>query len=395
MSVASRILSSGKYLFPEELLKDRLSFILLPILLKGKITTIFAPAGVGKSTFTYKVIESLLESQAIRKVLCIFSDADTTNSEFQALVDKYFDRKDLSGSRFIPLFPDRGFWRDFGKDIESGSLKEQGIDLVIVDSLEQFFELVGLDFHRNIGMFLGAMRRLGIQGISSFLIHHTNKTGTEIAGRAVIVNQSDIVYGLRRAGRNKWFGEAVKHRGAKELDGKVDFYAELTDNGIEFSNTMLDDKYGYVVHLIKLALAKGGRLRQYEVINEVQKLAKSENENAQVGRNKIREALAKYDGIFWRAENVGRNTLEYELIVKVEVKEKEEKESEKSKLISEIEKMIMKGKLYANKLPPLTYNGKKYTILTDLEREVPVEVLREYVQRLKKGEIGEDFNFDF
>jgi len=92
-----------KYIFPEELLREELSFLLSPVLLNSKICTIFSPAGTGKSTFTYKIVQKLLESQGARRVLCVFPDADTTNAEFQTLVTKYFSRKDISGSRFIPV----------------------------------------------------------------------------------------------------------------------------------------------------------------------------------------------------------------------------------------------------------------------------------------------------
>jgi hypothetical protein len=381
-----------KYLFPDELLRDQLTFLISPLLLRGKITTLFAPAGAGKSTFVYKIVQNSLKSQVLNKVLCIFSDADTTNAEFQALVKEYFDRNNLSKSRFIPIMPDQRFWRDLKKSIESETLKKEGIDLVIVDSLEQFFDLVGLDFHRSVGVFFGVLRRLAVQGVSILLLHHTNKGGVEFSGRATIVNQSDVVYRLRKAGKYKWFGDAVKHRGTRELEGKIDFYAELTKDGIEFSTDMVDDRLGYVVHLIKQVLGGKGRLRQYELIELVRK--KAREDDAEVGKHKIREALAKYDGIYWTAERGERNSLEYELIVQVSVKV--EKDEEKERLIAEIESMVQKGWYYGDDLPPLNYNGKTYKVLTDIEREVPTDVLRKYVERLRAEaesleEISEDF----
>jgi len=331
-----------RYIFPDELLRDELSFLLSPILLKGKITTLFAPAGIGKSTFTYQIVRFLLKCQVVGRVLCIFSDADTTNAEFQALVGEHFDRRDISKSRFIPVLPDSRFWRDFKKSVEDGSLREEGIDLVVIDSLEQFFDLVGLDFHRNVGVFFGVLRRLAIQGVSVFILHHTNKGGVEFSGRSTIVNQSDVVYRLRKAGKFKWFGDAIKHRGAKKLDGKIDFYAELTEDGVEFSTDLVDDRYGYVVHIIKQVLAEKGRLRQYEVIKEVKKEAKKEDEKAEIGINKIREALAKYDGVYWIAEKGERNSLEYVLIEKKEEQTIRETE-EKAKVIRKIESLIDSG----------------------------------------------------
>ena len=76
--------------------------------------------------------------------------------------------------------------------------------------------------------------------------------------------------------------------------------------------------------MIKKVLAEKGRLRQYEVIKEVKKEAKKEDEKAEIGTNKIREALAKYDGVYWVAERGERNALEYELIVQVKVEEKDQ-----------------------------------------------------------------------
>jgi hypothetical protein len=382
-----------RYIFPDELLRDELSFLLSPILLKNKIATIFSPASVGKSTFTYQVVRFLLKCQVVNKVLCIFSDADTTNAEFQALVREYFDRNDLSKSRFIPVLPDQKFWKDFRKSVEDGSLVAEGIDFIIVDSLEQFFELAGLDFHRSVGVFFGILRRLAMQGVSILILHHTNKSGVEFSGRSVILNQSDVVYRLRRAGKFKWFGDALKHRGAKELNGKIDFYAELTEEGIEFSTDMVDDRYGYVVHLIKQVLAEKGRLRQYELVREVKKEAKKEDEKAEIGINKIREALAKYDGVYWHAERGEKNALEYELIVQVKV---EEKDQDRDKILLEIEEMIKKKILFADDMPSLLYNGKEYKVFTDIAKDVPTSVLKEYLQRIKGEfagveEVAEDF----
>ncbi len=382
---------SEKYIIPDELLRDSLSFLLSPILLRGKVTTLFSPAGVGKSTFTYQIVRFLLKCQVVNRVLCIFSDADTTNAEFQALVREYFDREDISKSRFIPVLPDSRFWRDFKKSVENGSLRDERIDLVIVDSLEQFFDLVGLDFHRSIGVFFGVLRRLAIQGVSILLLHHTNKSGVEISGRSTIVNQSDVVYRLRKAGKFKWFGDAIKHRGAKNLDGKIDFYAELTGDGIEFSTDLVDDCYGYAVHLIKQVLAEKGRLRQYELIEAVRKKAKEDD--TEVGKHKIREALAKYDGVYWVAERGERNALEYELIVQVKV---EEKDQDRDKILSEIEEMIRQKILFADDMPPLLHNGKEYKVFTDIAKYVPTSVLKEYLKRIKEEfagveEVAEDF----
>jgi len=318
------------YIFPDELLKDKLSFLLPPLLLKAKITTIFSPASVGKSTFIYQIVHFLLNRQLVKKVLCVFSDADTTNAEFQALVEKYFDRGNLSGSGFVPVLPaERRFWMDFRKSVENGSLVSEGVDFLVIDSLEQFFDLVGLDFHRGVGAFFGVLRRLAMQGVSILISHHTNKTGVEFSGRSIILNQSDIVYRLRRAGRFKWFGDTWKHRGMKELKGKTDFYAELTDNGIEFSTDIVDDRFGYVVHLIRSILSEKGTLRQYELVREVYNRVKSEDGKAEVGINKIREALAKYDGVYWHARRGKRNALEYELIVQVIEKQEEEREEKR------------------------------------------------------------------
>jgi len=164
----------------------------------------------------------------------------------------------------------------------------------------------------------------------------------EFSGRSTIVNQSDVVYRLRKAGKFKWFGDAIKHRGAKKLDGKIDFYAELTEDGVEFSTDLVDDRYGYVVHIIKQVLAEKGRLRQYEVIKEVKKEAKKEDEKAEIGINKIREALAKYDGVYWIAEKGERNSLEYVLIEKKEEQTIKETE-EKAKVIRKIESLIDSG----------------------------------------------------
>jgi len=359
--------------------------------LKNKITTIFSPASVGKSTFIYQLILSLLETQAVNKVLCFFSDADTTNAEFQALVRKYFDRENLSESRFIPILPTYSLWRDFKKSIEDGSLVAEGVDLLIIDSLEQFFDLVGLDFHRNVGGFFGYLRRLAMQGVSIIILHHTNKTGVEISGRSVILNQSDVVYRLRRAGKFKWFGDALKHRGARELNGKVDFYAELSGEGIEFSTDMVDDRYGYVVHLIRKVLSEKGKLRQYELVREVKKQA--EKSGSEVGINKIRETLAKYDGVYWRAERGERNSLEYELIVQVKV---DDDKQERDRILCEIEKMITEGFIYADDMPPLYWNSRMYTIYTEIAKDVPTSVLREYLQKIKDDnaildEISKDF----
>jgi hypothetical protein len=232
-----------------------------------------------------------------------------------------------------------------------------------------------------------------MQGVSILILHHTNKSGVEFSGRSVILNQSDVVYRLRRAGKFKWFGDALKHRGAKELNGKIDFYAELTEEGIEFSTDMVDDRYGYVVHLIKQVLAEKGRLRQYELVREVKKEAKKEDEKAEIGINKIREALAKYDGVYWHAERGEKNALEYELIVQVKV---EEKDQDRDKILLEIEEMIKKKILFADDMPSLLYNGKEYKVFTDIAKDVPTSVLKEYLQRIKGEfagveEVAEDF----
>jgi len=380
-----------KYLIPDELLADSLSFVFSPVLLKGKITTLFSPAGVGKSTFVYKILQHLLDCQAVGKVLCIFSDIDTTNEEFQSILGKYYNRDDISQSRFIPVLPNPRFWRDFVKGIESGEIRDTlGIDLVVVDSLEQFFELVGLDFHRKVGTFFGFLRRLVVQGVSVLLLHHTNKTGVDFAGRSTIINQSDVVYRLRRAGKYKWYGDALKHRGAKLLNGQIDFYAELVEDRIEITNEIMDDRWGYVVHLIKQVLGSGP-LPQYEVINKVRELA--QKEGGEVGKHKIREALAKFDGLYWKSQKGQRNSLWYELIVQVKV---EKNDKERKKILSQIEEMIKEGRFYGDDMPPLVYNGKEYRMFTDFERYVPTDVLKEYLERIKEDdeiidEIAKDF----
>jgi len=387
-----------RYIFPDELLRDELNFLLSPILLKGKVTTIFSPAGIGKSTFTYQIVRFLLKCQVVSKVLCIFSDADTTNAEFQVLVREYFNREDISESRFIPVLPDSRFWRDFKKSVEDGSLKEEGIDLIIIDSLEQFFDLVGLDFHRNVGVFFGVLRRLAIQGISILLLHHTNKGGVEFSGRSTIVNQSDVVYRLRKAGRFKWYGDAIKHRGAKKLDGKIDFYAELTEDGVEFSTDIVDDRYGYVVHLIRQVLAEKGRLRQYEVIKEVKKEAKKEDEKAEIGINKIREALAKYDGVYWIAEKGERNSLEYVLIEEKEEQTIRETE-EKAKVIREIESFIDSGRVLpdSSEFERLEkYGVLSFADLVAKADDIPLPVLIDFLNYLKTDlGIVEEEGLDF
>ena len=72
--------------------------------------------------------------------------------------------------------------------------------------------------------------------------------------------------------------------------------------------------------------------------------------------------------------------------------------ADKKKLISEIEKMIARGLLFADDLPPLVWNSKEYKVLTDIEREVPAKVIREYVEELKMKfsfEDEDEENFDF
>jgi hypothetical protein len=326
-----------EYLFPQELLKDELSFILSPLLLRGKITTLYSPGGVGKSTFIYKIVKFLLDRGVVRKVLCFFADGDTTNDEFRALVERYYRPENLEESRFIPIFPSATWWRDFKKDVAEGAFKEGDIDLVVIDSLEQFFDLVGLDFFRNVGAFFSVLRRLAIQGVSVFVLHHTNKGG-ELAGRSTIINQSDVVYRLRKAGKFKWFGDAIKHRGAKLLGGKLDFYAELTNAGIEISSEVLDDRYGYVVQLVKQVLSGRDKpLVQYELIKEVRKLAQEQNN--EIGVNKIRQVLHKFDGIYWEAQRGERNALEYSLLPP-EIKSLSE---EKKLLLDYIDSLLGEG----------------------------------------------------
>ena len=326
-----------EYLFPQELLKDELSFILSPLLLRGKITTLYSPGGVGKSTFIYEIVKFLLDRGVVRKVLCFFADGDTTNDEFRALVERYYRPENLEESRFIPIFPSATWWRDFKKDVAEGAFKEGDIDLVVIDSLEQFFDLVGLDFFRNVGAFFSVLRRLAIQGVSVFVLHHTNKGG-ELAGRSTIINQSDVVYRLRKAGKFKWFGDAIKHRGAKLLGGKLDFYAELTNAGIEISSEVLDDRYGYVVQLVKQVLSGRDKpLVQYELIKEVRKLAQEQNN--EIGVNKIRQVLHKFDGIYWEAQRGERNALEYSLLPP-EIKSLSE---EKKLLLDYIDSLLGEG----------------------------------------------------
>jgi len=267
-------------------------------------------------------------------------------------------------------------------------LREEGIDLVVIDSLEQFFDLVGLDFHRNVGVFFGVLRRLAIQGVSILLLHHTNKGGVEFSGRSTVINQSDVVYRLRKAGKYKWYGDAIKHRGARKLNGKMDFYAELTENGVEFSTDVVDDRYGYVVHLIRQVLARG-RLRQYEVIKEVKAEAKKEDEKAEVGINKIREALAKYDGVYWVAEKGERNSLEYELLEEQAV----ERTEERARVVREVENLIDSGVILPDS--PKFEKLEKYGVLNfaDLVAkadDIPLPVLIDFLDYLKTGVVEEE-----
>ena len=320
-----------KYLMPDELLCDELSFISSPLLLRGKITTLFAVAGAGKSTFTYKLVENLLESQALKRCLCIFSDADTTNEEFRTLVDKFYNRNDLENSRFVPLFPmEKDFLKGLIKDIESGTIKEEGFDLVIVDSLEQLLELLGVDFHKFVGRFYAIMRKLAIQGVSVLILHHTNKENKTFAGRSVIANQSDVLYGMKKAGKDKWFFTAFKHRGGRLLEGKTDFLAYLNENGeLVVDADMVDERYSYAVNLIKQVLRAKGELYQYQIVKEVQQLSKEQSpDGSPIGVRKIREALVKYDGIFWKSRKGEAHSLLYELIVDVRVADSEKQVKE-------------------------------------------------------------------
>jgi len=378
-----------KFLLPDSLLNEELSFLLKPVLLRGKVATLFSPAGTGKSTFIYNISYELLKKNICEKVVCYFSDADATNDEFKRLVSEYFDRSDVEKSRFIPIFPDGSeFFKAFRKDVENGTLKKDSVELVIIDSLEQFAELCGIDFHRSVGRLYALFRKMTIQGITVLILHHTNKGGQEFSGRSVIINQSDVVYRLRRAGRFKWYLDSLKHRGGKLLNGRLDYYVELEDGKIVFYDDILDDKYGYVVHLIKEVLRDKGICKQYEVIKEVK--VRAENE---VGVRKIREALAKYEGIFWWGRRGDKNALEYELIVQVKV---EEKDQDRDKILSEIEEMIKKKILFADDMPPLLYNGKEYKVFTDIAKDIPTSVLKEYLQRIKGEfagveEVAEDF----
>lgn len=301
-----------QFLFPDKYLNNELEFLLSPILLKGKITTIFAPPGKGKSSFTYSLVSYMLKKGYIKKAICVFPDADASNREFRRLKEEYYKSDDLERSKFIPLFPNPSFI----KLVISVANKKSplGADLLIIDSLEQFFELTGLDFFKKVGSFYGVLRAIAMQGITILVLHHTNKQGV-MAGRLTIVNQSDIVYYLRRVGMHKYFGDAYKHRGAELLNGKVEFYAEQTKDGdISITNDVVNDRFGYVVHLIKKALADGNTLRQYEIVNKVQQLAKSENN--EVGFNKVRNTLSKYDGIYWEVLRGEKNSLNYRLINK-------------------------------------------------------------------------------
>jgi len=389
------VILSKKYLMSTELLKDELRFVIPPVLLEGKITTIFAPAGVGKSTFIYKLVGQWLISQEYGKALVVFSDADYTNEEFKVLAYQYYDPNDLENSRFIPVIPEgKAFYKHLIKEFKSESLVSRGIKLVVIDSLEQLFDVCGVDFHKNIGAFFGVLRRLAMQGVTIVILHHTNKEGRDFSGRSVIANQSDVLYFLRRVGRYKWIGEAKKHRGGKLLGGRIDFYAELTDDGgIEITNDVPDERYGFAVQLIKEVLMKasGKTLKQYEIIQKAQKLA-SEKYDSEVGKNKIREALKKYDGIYWDVKKGDKGALEYTLRVELIEGASEEElfdspEEEKKQLLDKLNKLVMIDKVYsADKLPPLEVNGKTYTVLIDIEADIeaiPIEVLREYIKELE------------
>jgi DNA polymerase III delta prime subunit len=382
---------SDKYILSPEILSESLEFLYSPILLKGKVHLFYSPPGVGKSSLIYKVIQNLLRSQRVNRVLCIFSDLDVTNAEFQELVSEFHNPDDVSKSRFIPVFPQKGYFEDLVKSIQDGSLKEQGIDLILIDSLEQFFVLSGKSFFKGVGVFMGILRWLGIfQGVTTVLIHHTNKEG-DFAGHSSTFRQADVFYRIRRAGRFKWFGDALKHRGAKLLNGQIDFYAELVRDRVEITNEIMDDRWGYAVYLIKQVLAESGSLPQYEIVNKVRELA--QKEKGEVGKHKVREALAKFDGVYWKSEKGQRNSLWYELIVQVKV---EEKDQDRDKILSEIEEMIKKKILFADDLPPLLYNGKEYKVFTDIAKDVPTSVLKEYLQRIKEEfagveEVAEDF----
>ena len=360
-----------KYLIPDELLNDSLSFIYSPFLMHGKITTLFAVAGGGKSTFSYKLVYGLLENQVINKCLCVFSDADTTNEEFKALVDRFYDKNDIENSRFLPMFPvEKGFWKDFNKLIEDGMLKESGFDLVIIDSLEYLIELLGMDFHRVVGKFYALMRKLAIQGISVLILHHTNKENKTFSGRSVIANQSDALYGMKRAGKDKWFFTALKHRGGRLLNGKVDFLAYLNEDGeLVVDTDVVDERYSYAVNLIKQVLGAKRELNQHQIIREVQQLSKEQSpDGSPIGINKIREALRKYDGIFWKSQKGEGHSFLYKLIVDVKVADSEDQ-------VEEVKECDFSPEP-ENREP----NEKEWEILTKL---------REYVEsRKEKGRRG-------
>jgi hypothetical protein len=388
-----------EFILPDSLLNEKLEFLVEPLLLKGKVTTLFAPASVGKSTFSYNIVLNALRNNTFRKVICVFSDADTTNNEFQTLVSEYFDRSNLSRSRFIPIFPSSPkFWKAFMRDVAQETFKESEVDLIVIDSLEQFAELCGLDFHRSVGRIYSLFRRLAIQGVAVLVLHHANKQGQEFAGRATIINQSDVMYRLRRAGKFKWFLDCYKHRGSKLLNNMIDYYAELKDGQIEFSNEVVDDRYGYVVSLVKQVLQENGALKQYEIVKEVKRRAENE-----IGVIKIRDTLSKYDGIFWKAYRGEKNSLIYELLEspeKIEQEEEIRKETkEKAEAIREIEALIDSG-LVSPDSPEFEklekYGVWNFSDLVAKADDIPLHVLSGFLEDLK-SELGiiEEEGLDF
>jgi predicted ATP-dependent serine protease len=297
-----------EFILSPDALQDEISFLFPPLLMDGKITLLYSSAGVGKTTFVCRMILQLFDAGKLKRVVYIFPDSDTTNSSFAAVVERYYDGTPTSP--FVPIIPRPPFLNKLFTLFRKGKLEElTQSDLVVVDSLEQLFELNGKDFHKLVGFFFSLLRELANNRTSVLLLHHTNKAG-ELAGRSVISTQSDAVYRLRREGKLKWFGECSKHRGGEHLNGRVDFYAEVREGALVVRNDVVDERYSEVVHLITQVL-EGRRLRQSEIISGVQKLARKEDN--EVGIHKIRKVLVKYDGILWKSERV-RNSLEYELI---------------------------------------------------------------------------------
>jgi hypothetical protein len=122
------------------------------------------------------------------------------------------------------------------------------------------------------------------------------------------------------------------------------------------------------------------------------KEARKDDEKTEIGINRIRETLAKYDGTYWRAERGDKNSLEYELIVQVKVDEGEERK----RILSEIEELIQRNLYFADDMPPLFWNSKEYTTFSEIAKDVPTNVLKEYLQKLKEeASVIEDIAEEF